>query len=437
MQSSQVKLAEPFAERVERLADELMLSIKWNRPSILLAVFQSKYVAIDAQNALASKLRELDQEIFSYQVDDKENADIPARLSENKNRDQTIFFVQGLQIGGEAALRALNIRREYFVENRVRVVFWLTEKEAIAIPKYAPDFWAFRHRVVEFVEPPTTEQIVPVARELAWAGWEDRTLREDTSAKIELRLALLNDLPEGDETLAARAELQYTLAGLYWAKREFEESIRYWNEAIQIAERLGNKQLLSSCHNGLGNVYHDLGRADEAIAAFQRAIELDPKFAYPHNGLGNVYRNLARYDDAIAAFTSAIELEPENPRHILGLVILLRQTQRAADALPLLEKWSSLAPNDFDLFLALASVHKQLGHPEGMKKHAAHARELSKPEDWYNLACLESVCGNLDAAIEHLRRAAREKNFDHAWAKRDPDLEWIRDDPRFKEIVGE
>jgi hypothetical protein len=42
----------------------------------------------------------------------------------------------------------------------------------------------------------------------------------------------------------------------------------------------------------------------------------------------------------------------------------------------------------------------------------------------------------VDAAIEHLRRAVQLGNFDREWAKRDPDLEWIRDDPRFKELVG-
>jgi hypothetical protein len=40
-------------------------------------------------------------------------------------------------------------------------------------------------------------------------------------------------------------------------------------------------------------------------------------------------------------------------------------------------------------------------------------------------------------AIEHLRRAAQSEKFDRAYAKRDPDLEWIRDDPRFKEILGD
>lgn len=43
---------------------------------------------------------------------------------------------------------------------------------------------------------------------------------------------------------------------------------------------------------------------------------------------------------------------------------------------------------------------------------------------------------NLDLAIEHLRKAAQRETFDPNWAWEDPDLQWIRDDPRFVEIVG-
>lgn len=80
---------------------------------------------------------------------------------------------------------------------------------------------------------------------------------------------------------------------------------------------------------------------------------------------------------------------------------------------------------------------KKIGRADESAKFAVQARALIKSDDWYNVACLESVCGNMDAAIENLRRVAEDKEFDCAWAKRDPDLEWIRADPRFKEVVGE
>ncbi|HVI69948.1 MAG TPA: hypothetical protein VM656_00500, partial [Pyrinomonadaceae bacterium] len=87
--------------------------------------------------------------------------------------------------------------------------------------------------------------------------------------------------------------------------------------------------------------------------------------------------------------------------------------------------------------LALASMHKKLGHDAESAKYAALARQFVKADDWYALACLESISGNVDAAIENLEHLSRSETFNRQWARIDPDLEWIRDDPRFVAIVGE
>jgi hypothetical protein len=39
-------------------------------------------------------------------------------------------------------------------------------------------------------------------------------------------------------------------------------------------------------------------------------------------------------------------------------------------------------------------------------------------------------------AFEYLQRAAQKEEFNSTWAWEDPDLQWMRDDPRFVEIVG-
>ena len=116
---------------------------------------------------------------------------------------------------------------------------------------------------------------------------------------------------------------------------------------------------------------------------------------------------------------------------------MLRFLKRDMEALALAESAYKLNPHSPHRLLALASIHKKLGHQTESSQYATQARELFEPDDWYNLACLESVCGNSDASIENLRRAAQKDSFNPAWTRRDPDLEWIRDDPRFKEIVGE
>ena len=58
----------------------------------------------------------------------------------------------------------------------------------------------------------------------------------------------------------------------------------------------------SAAHNNLGTVYYGLGRADEAIEEYQKAIRLKPGYALAHNNLGLVYGKLGRVDEAIEEF---------------------------------------------------------------------------------------------------------------------------------------
>ena len=54
----------------------------------------------------------------------------------------------------------------------------------------------------------------------------------------------------------------------------------------------------------------------------------------------------------------------------------------------------------------------------------------------YNLACAESQLGETDAALEHLRQAVEISGEFADYAKTDSDLEPIRADPRFAELVS-
>ncbi len=54
----------------------------------------------------------------------------------------------------------------------------------------------------------------------------------------------------------------------------------------------------------------------------------------------------------------------------------------------------------------------------------------------YNAACLEALTGRTAAALEHLRRAIDTAEQFRDFAKGDSDLDAIRDEPAFRELVG-
>jgi tetratricopeptide (TPR) repeat protein len=57
-------------------------------------------------------------------------------------------------------------------------------------------------------------------------------------------------------------------------------------------------------------------------------------------------------------------------------------------------------------------------------------------EPFYNLACCESLAGRTTDAIEHLRQAIDRSERLRLFAKEDSDLDPIRDEPAFKELIG-
>jgi len=63
----------------------------------------------------------------------------------------------------------------------------------------------------------------------------------------------------------------------------------------------------------LGWVYRNMEprRAEESVAAYRKALELDPTNEQAALGMAWTYSYLKRYDDSIASFNKAMELEPE------------------------------------------------------------------------------------------------------------------------------
>lgn len=56
---------------------------------------------------------------------------------------------------------------------------------------------------------------------------------------------------------------------------------------------------------------------------------------------------------------------------------------------------------------------------------------------FYNLACCESLAGRTSDALEHLRRAIDLSDQVRSYAREDSDFDPIRDEPAFREMIGE
>jgi tetratricopeptide (TPR) repeat protein len=71
---------------------------------------------------------------------------------------------------------------------------------------------------------------------------------------------------------------------------------------------------------------------------------------------------------------------------------------------------------------------------EALRK--AHEEFPDDPTVLFNLACAESLLGRADDAVDHLGQSIAIDESFREFAQTDSDFDLIRDDPRFKELVG-
>jgi tetratricopeptide (TPR) repeat protein len=86
-----------------------------------------------------------------------------------------------------------------------------------------------------------------------------------------------------------------------------DEAIACYQKAIEL------KSTVPAGHFTLANVLAGKGRLDEAIACYQKAIELDPKFAEAHCNLGHALRDKGRFAESLAALQRGHELGIKRP----------------------------------------------------------------------------------------------------------------------------
>ena len=142
-----------FKEGISSLMGEIQLAFRWSRPSILVAVHKGSTGQGKARAKLKKELTAIGKKVRNIEANEN-NPHLIQSILKSGDYPDTVFFVSGIgknrDSGRREIYRALNFHRELLVENRIVLVLWLALPEAAEFPRLAPDFWAFRHRVVEF-----------------------------------------------------------------------------------------------------------------------------------------------------------------------------------------------------------------------------------------------------------------------------------------------
>jgi len=94
-------------------------------------------------------------------------------------------------------------------------------------------------------------------------------------------------------------EINLSISGLFGRLGKYQDSIEYAGKALQ--ERPDDPRALTV----LGTSLMNLRRFDDARAAFQQALRLNPDFVLPLLGEGILLRRQGRHDEALADFKRA------------------------------------------------------------------------------------------------------------------------------------
>jgi len=97
-----------------------------------------------------------------------------------------------------------------------------------------------------------------------------------------------------------------------------------------------------------GNALMDAQRFADAIIAYQRALELDPKNADVRVDMGTCYHALGQSDKALEEFGKAIKVRPDHPNAYRNSGVVSASLGRRADAIRFFERYLQLVPGGGD-----------------------------------------------------------------------------------------
>ena len=159
----------------------------------------------------------------------------------------------------------------------------------------------------------------------------------------------------------------------------------------------------SFIHNELGVVYSLQNEWKKAIKQFEKAKEFSPTWGIPFSNLCISYATIGDYEQSIIAGLNAYQRSPKN--------IYVSNT--------------------------LANVYLRSGNFYGAEKLYQIVLEQD-PNNFpalYDMACIRSLTGQKEAAIDYLHQALKNGFNDLKHIQVDPDLDNIRDEAKFEELL--
>ncbi len=104
---------------------------------------------------------------------------------------------------------------------------------------------------------------------------------------------------------SSSASLYNILAATNQSLGKLEEAIEAYTKAIAI------KPDYAEAYNNMGAAIEQQGKLDEAIEAYNKALSLMPDYSDAHNNMGNALKNQGKLEEAIESYNKAVAIKPD------------------------------------------------------------------------------------------------------------------------------
>jgi superkiller protein 3 len=169
-------------------------------------------------------------------------------------------------------------------------------------------------------------------------------------------------------------------------RRLFDQAIEAYNKAIDL------RPFYADAWVGLGDAKAAKGDVDGAVVAYQKALGFNPVNARVHVSLGKLYyseKNL--YYESVTAYKKAIELDPELVDARMGLAEVYEDKGLYKDAIVEYRRVVDADPKNTGALYNLALVYEKVDAKESIalwERYIELAGKLPSEKDWVDVARL-------------------------------------------------
>ena len=204
---------------------------------------------------------------------------------------------------------------------------------------------------------------------------------------LRVRLAEIYESLSGEAAPRPRAGIDLEAAD-YSNKGMSLDNLGRHDEALTCFERaLEINPRLAMAWSNKGNALVRLGRPAEALTCYERALEINPRYARAWYNKGTaLLGHLGRHAEALTCIERALEINPRYPEAWSNKGVTLKELGRPAEALTCYERALEINPRHAMAWLNKGLALARLGRPEEALSCYERALEInpSYPEAWFN-----------------------------------------------------